>query len=100
MKVPPPRKYQDLLDAIDREDEVRNRGEPIDGALVLLNKQEANVLLEALEMYGSIHNAIPGGSAGAAFLIIDKIAAAGKLAGWEAQVDSAPTPPLSEPETD
>jgi hypothetical protein len=111
VKVQPPKKYQDLLDAMGGP-----ASDPNDGALLLLNKQEANVLLEALEMFGSIHDAIPGGSAEGTFSIIDKIAAAGKKAGWEAQVDIKATttvniagnfgshfestPPPSPPETD
>jgi hypothetical protein len=66
-------------------------------AQLTLSKEEANVLLAALEMHSSVHDAIVGGLGHKALLIIDKVIEAGFEAGWEQ--DEADMPPTIETST-
>ena len=52
-------------------------------ASVQVDKEEANILLDALEMYGGVHDAIVGGLGHRAIALMDKVLAAGHEAGWE-----------------
>ncbi len=52
-------------------------------ASVQVSKEEANILLDALEMYAGVHDAIVGGSGTNAIALMNKILEAGLEAGWE-----------------
>jgi hypothetical protein len=52
-------------------------------ASVRVSKEEANILLDALEMYGGVHDAIVGGLGHRAMALMDKVIEAGLEAGWE-----------------
>ena len=55
-------------------------------ASVQVSKEEANILLQALEMYSSVHDAIVNGLGHRALTLMDKVIAAGLEAGWEEDV--------------
>ena len=58
-------------------------------ASVQVSKEEANILLDALEMYGGVHDAIAGGLGHSAIALMDKVVEAGLEAGWEAPVEDS-----------
>lgn len=52
-------------------------------ARISLTKEEANIVLAALEMHADVHDAIAGGLGHRSYEIMDKIIDAGTEAGWE-----------------
>ena len=52
-------------------------------ARVSLTKEEANIILDALEMHADVHDAIAGGLGQRSYEIMDKIIESGTEAGWE-----------------
>lgn len=52
-------------------------------ASVRVSKEEANILLQALELYGGVHDAIGPRMGQLATAIMDKVIEAGLEAGWE-----------------
>jgi hypothetical protein len=59
-------------------------------ATVQLSKPEANLILEALELYTSIQDAFPGRRGERGLTIIDKIIESGLDAGWEEGSTASP----------
>ena len=62
-----------------------------------LTKEEANILLAALEMHSNVHDAIAGGLGHKALQVMDKVIEAGFEAGWEQ--DESDVPPTIEATT-
>ena len=59
-------------------------------ARIELTKEEANIVLAALEMHADVHDAIVGGMGHKSIMIMDKIVEAGFEAGWEQDESEAP----------
>ncbi len=64
---------------------------------VELTKEEANIVLAALEMHADVHDAIVGGMGHKSLEVMDKIIEAGFGAGWEQ--DESELPPTIETTT-